>query len=510
LTVIDTPGIQSYIFGSNRLRENIGASELVRRVTTLWPLELLQQAGDANVRGGKIEDGLHIEDGALAAEVIYLGGGNALILFRERARAVQFVTALSRRVVEEAPGLELAVAHTEVAWEQLAAGVDAAMKTLARVKNSRQSSAPLLGLSVTAACESTGLVATTLARHQGGAYPVSDAVRAKLAWAEEAENRLRGIFSEDFHRTGYQFPRDFEEFGRKGEMSYIAVVHADGNGMGQFFRQIGQKHLTNAREYIQAVRAASRAVERASQKALRQLGDALLAPMLEDKNKFRPLVFGGDDVTFVCDGRLGLTLAALYLEAFEAATGAEPVLGELHACAGVAVVKTHYPFARAYGLSEALAKSSKSYVRGCVKKGEQDFSALDWHFATSGLLGSLEELRKREYWVRAGHLAMRPLRLRAARGEWQTWPAFTGVVEEFKKREKEQRNKIIALREALREGPAAVKKYRQDFTFALPVLDASLHDLQETGWHGDRCGYFDAIEALDFYTPLTGDEDGNL
>ena len=34
LTVIDTPGIQPYIFGSNRLLESIGASELVRCATT--------------------------------------------------------------------------------------------------------------------------------------------------------------------------------------------------------------------------------------------------------------------------------------------------------------------------------------------------------------------------------------------------------------------------------------------------------------------------------------------
>lgn len=515
LTVIDTPGIQPYIFGSNRLLESIGASELVQRATTLWPLELLGQAGDTNVRDGEIDNALHIEDGKLDAEIIYSGGGNALILFCKRERAVEFVIKLSQRVLEEAPGLELVVAHTEVEWEHLPAGLDNAMKALARVKNSRQPSAPLLGLGVTVACESTGLVATDVAPKDG--YPISDAVRAKLAMANEAENRLKDVFSADFLRENDRFPRNFEDFGTKGQMSYLAVVHADGNGMGKFFRDIGAKHSA-PREYIDALRAASDAVKRASRQALNQLGGALLRPDLRDKHKipfpkgyvpFRPLVFGGDDVTFVCDGRLGLTLAAAYLEAFEAATQAEPALGKdgLRACAGIAVVKTHYPFARAYALSEELAKNAKKYVR----KTNTDFSALDWHFAASGLSGSLDTIRKREYLSQKDkHLEVRPLRLRPAGREWRTWPGFVNVVREFKKQAEGSHNKVIALREVLREGPEAVIKYCHDFAYELPVLDATNESLQKTGWHGDHCGYSDAIEALDFYTSLTGDDDGNL
>lgn len=41
VTVLDTGGIQPFIFGSNVLRENIGASELVHRATRLWAFEVL-------------------------------------------------------------------------------------------------------------------------------------------------------------------------------------------------------------------------------------------------------------------------------------------------------------------------------------------------------------------------------------------------------------------------------------------------------------------------------------
>jgi hypothetical protein len=520
--VLDTPGIQRYIFGSNRLRENIGASELVRRASSLWPLEILYQTGTSNIRDPvkcDLDNSKNIEDSSLTAEVIYVGGGNTAVLFREPKYAVQFVTHLSRKLLEEAPGLDLAVAHVSVdlGEDHLGQKVNEAMRRLAQNRRTRRPSVPLLGLGVTAACQSTGLVATTTNAEHGKpegeeTYPISSEVAAKLEMLDEAMSRLHTLLPE-IKDAGYDIPTRFDEFGRsEAEMSYIAVVHADGNGMAQFFRDIACKPLS-PREYIREVRATSRSVEEASQAALRQVGTALLeavesgedkspriggvVPIQGGKLPFRPIVFGGDDLTFVCDGRLGLTLAARYLQAFEEKT--HEVDLNLHACAGVAVVKVHYPFARAYQLSEALAGSAKRYVRDNTP---DDFSALDWHFAAGGLLGSLDEIRTREYQVSEGKLTMRPLRLQEQRPEWRTWPRFIRVVEEFTEGWANRRNKVIALREALRQGTDAVRRFLTAYGEKLPTLDESVGSLQKTGWSGHICGYFDAIEALDFYVPL--------
>ena len=43
VTIIDTSGIQDYIFSSNRLRENIGASQLVSEVCNQWLKTILLQ-----------------------------------------------------------------------------------------------------------------------------------------------------------------------------------------------------------------------------------------------------------------------------------------------------------------------------------------------------------------------------------------------------------------------------------------------------------------------------------
>ncbi len=534
LTVLDTPGIQSYIFGSNRLRENIGASELVRRATEVWPLALLKDKGRSNVAepnasdpAQRLDGHLRIEDGELDAEVVYIGGGNTVLLFRDKSTAQAFVSRLSRKIIETVPGLRLVAAHVTVNWEEddLGARVDAAMTRLAQRKQAHPAGTPLLGLSVTAEGRSTGLVATTTnAEHDTsheGTFPISDAVAGKLEAVEEANRRLRDFRPDDVQRANLDFPLNFDHFGRSaGEMSYLAVVHADGNEMGRFFRHIRQQAQT-PREYIEKVREASILVEQAASAALKRLITDLAGAVEYDAERhtdtirqefalhenylpFRPLVFGGDDVTFVCDGRLGLTLAARYLEAFEEETQNRKL--NLYACAGIAVVKSHYPFARAYDLSQALTGQAKRYARD---QANGDLSALNWHFATGGLLGNLQEIRKREYTVPAGTLTMRPLPLHAT--GWQSWPAFTSVVETLKEAPewKGHHNKVIALREILRQGPEATRIFLKELGETLPPLGREQEDktLQRTGWIGENgaatCGYFDAIEALEYYIPLS-------
>jgi hypothetical protein len=566
LTLLDTTGIQSYIFGSNVLRENIGASELVRRATRLWPFELIRQKKWTNVKAGQLQgdldeldDTLQIEKHSLDAEVIYAGGGNCAILFAPHNDPKEFVTSLSRQVLSEAAGLELMVAHVKVNWEEdaLAEKVKEALDLLDKQKLARRISTPLLGVGTTVACRSTGLPAVgtdadepNLKAAKAPARTLSANILAKRRALKEANQRLEKLLPQ-FRGNGLTIPYELDNFGRtSGEISYIAVVHADGNGMGkriEALRQDFQDPQKN-RSYIQTMRDFSRAVEGAAKEALNELGDLLLChrqrnedtlidtlkgiTQQEDGTKseigqiefsrdqesshvyipFRPLVFGGDDLTFVTDGRLGLALTAAYLNAFETAIAeqvekkqhVEKYIRGLQACAGVAVVKAHYPFSRAYELSEELCGHAK-------EESKREYSALDWHFAASGLFGQVKQIRERQYNTVDGQLEIRPISLHRPlylEQPWRSWPAFAQVVKTFLLDEawRDKRNKVIALRQALRDGPKAVEQFRVAYQLdELPMLDSNFSALQTTGWDGaGRCGYFDAIEALDFFLPLEG------
>lgn len=533
VTVIDTVGIQPYIFSSNRLRENIGASYLVERLGKEWLEESLKQVfGDqSRFHFPKSEEDFQQpsridQEEQLQAEVVYTAGGNSVLLFQEKQDAIKVLKELSWRLLNEAPGLNIAAAHQTFDWDDqgtLKATLDNLIQTeIEQCKNARQPSIPLLGLGVTASCMSTQLPAIGMSdpNDEERSYRISREVFYKIRASNQANIGLQQLFK-DIVPEHCDFPMRFDHLGRThNESSYVAVIHADGNNVGQRFKEWG-KGLDNP-AYVQAIRELSWSVQQAGIRALKAvLGKIVHAikgktlylldssgkasqeiPLkLSEEGKiylpFRPLVYGGDDVTFVCDGRLGIALAALYLEEFEKQK--DPKNDNFYACAGVSIAKAHYPFVRSYELSNQLCKSAKKLVRSHDKQA----SAIDWHLAASGLIGSLEEIRQREYHVAEGKLHLRPLWLEPEHDDSQNWQSFRKVAMEFNNPEKWSRNKVMALREELRQGANATRNFLQLYRLGkLPELSTNVMRLSETGWNGDVCGYFDAIEAMEFYAPL--------
>ncbi|MGB3266171.1 MAG: hypothetical protein WBA89_19690 [Microcoleus sp.] len=542
VTVLDTTGIQPYIFGSNRLRENIGASYLVSQATDDWARNALntlkakinQEIYAFDPEQNQPEAKPRIEDDGLAAELVYAGGGNTILLFSDRQYAVQFTQILSKRILEEAPGINLVAVHQEFDWDSqsLYHVVQNLMKNdLDSKKRSRIPSAPLLGLGVTATCRTTQLIAVKMSDpfENDEPYLISTEIDAKLKVVSKANDKLQKMFASAL--GSYEFPLRTDKMGRsEGDSSYVAVVHADGNGLGKRFQNFGKDKCN--RDYIIAMRKLSHSVNQAGINALIKVikilvksievdtdGKRKVKGKFEIKNNylpFRPLVYGGDDVTFVCDGRLGLELAAMYLEALEN----EPIAdGKIKACAGICVVKTHYPFARAYQLSEDLCRKAKSFVKDEKKLGKEDFSALDWHLAASGLSGSISEIRDREYKVPAGSLSMRPISLKKEIDrDWRTWQAFTKVVKHLNEDEdwKGRHNKVIALRDVLRQGIEATQKFLKNYRIkdeqlpTFPESSGGSENLAKDGWLDRVCGYFDAIEAMEFYISLREESDADL
>ncbi|EAW36941.1 hypothetical protein [Lyngbya sp. PCC 8106] len=564
VTVLDTTGIQDYVFGSNRLRENIGASYLVSQTTKEWAETALQDLGKELNQKVHIptRDSLHqiyIGNENVAAEIVYAGGGNTVLLFANFEYAKCFTKILTKRILQEAPGLNIVVVHNkefEFHKGEFKKTLNQLLeKDLAKKKRERVASAPLLGLGVTAACQSTQLPAVNNSEGYVDAdeediYLISRESEAKLKAVPNANQRLIEKFAGTFNSDIYEFPYRTDYLGRsEGESSYVAIVHADGNGMGNRFQKCGEGKSDE--EAIVEMRKLSFSVEDAGINALKKVLEIIYASIengeitgkignfnLKKSKKgkyylpFRPLVYGGDDVIFVCEGRLGLELATIYLREFEKQQDIEGQPLNLTARAGICIVKTHYPFARAYQIVEELYGTAKKFIReervrlGLDEDGNYYCSTLDWHFAASGLMGSLGEIRQREYEVSAGKLTMRPIRLKehdSDDDQWRTWANFINVVQYFNgyfddiegnEPWKDRRNKIIALREILRQGAYKTEQFMKAYGIKQLPPFLQVHNLQEQGWciQGEQyyCGYFDAIEAMDFYIGLKGDNNEHL
>lgn len=533
LTICDTKQVQSYIFNSNRLAENVGASYLVAQATSAWIAEALPERH--NVRdNGRLDDSLKIENG-LCAELIYCGGGNALILFEDEDSSKQFARNLSRKVIEHAPGLEILIQSVPFKKEEsLSEKLDLLFSKLKKASHFRTHSSPLPALAVTASSNTTGK--PTVRSESTGL--VDAEVAAKTFAAQSSERWL--LERVPISDSDFCYPRDLDMLGRTtGDFSYIAIIHADGDSIGTRLKEL-QHSFTAPSEYRQlicALREFSRVLDSATRSALSSAVDAVAScvksiesgsypiPRTIPKPDFgkdssgrtflplRPLIVGGDDVTVVCDARFAHSFCTLLMREFENQTKDLPDgKGKATLSAGIAIVKSHYPFARAYLLSEELLKSSKK-VR---KKLGIEASYLDWALIQSGLIETLDQMRDRELSVTEGKLYCRPVNLSdAGTADVRSWEFIHTCVLEFQSDDwLLRRNKLKALRDALRAGRTAVKEFRDDFlqTQKLPDVDKSKQDLCESGWHrdvcghGDVCGYFDPLEMVDFYLPFESRE----
>ena len=454
LLLVEVCGIQDYVFSSNHLAQNLGASALVEQVCGPWLESALKELKLTSNFVWETANGAQYQTLSRPhwnAEIINTGSGNAALLLENQNLARQIVALLSKKVINKARGLRLAAIHQEFDWEQdvFSSIHQQARAALARQKDMDYWNLPTPGVSVTAKCAYTGqpavgwhndpeVVGEDAAKRirNRGETPrrISREVAHKISAETAGRNRLHALFpavKEDF---GMEFVYDFDDFGVSGESSYLAVIHIDGNRMGDRFKSLQVRFplAKDNREYVNQVRNLSTSIQLKARVAMRRTVEKLFAslnnnkfgnvvPIPTQQNKtpmlpFRPLIFGGDDATFVCEGRLGLSLAGFYVNELGFGKVGEKditllestVLGEnikfihdgmlsdgkpLYARAGVAVVKNHYPFSRAYDLSIQLCASARKSIDSLIVSNEKDVCTLDWHIARSGAILPLGDLR---------------------------------------------------------------------------------------------------------------------
>lgn len=407
LVLIATSANQSYIFASNRLREAVGASELVRLSTTIWVHEAITASGPG--RADVVQE-------SSGATLLVMDGG------ADRARRV--VSELTRRAMRDAPGLDVAGAWVPIDGPvPTPTNIDAVFQAHGDMIARRVST---LGryqrLPGAAACASTDRPATTwrsnAARAPDSGAPQDDDEKPRPVSAEVIA-KWRNRWDAD-RRMGTQAGVrlvDIDNFFDQVER--VAVIHADGNGLGAVFRQAAERLGSTDK-----IRELSKQVQDAADQALRHAATELRERVRgTDKSERRcplvPLIVGGDDLTVLVDGRFAVAFVRDYLERFGERTSTELVKTAsgrecLTASAGIAIVTPHFPFSAAYGLAEELCASAKVPTRN-----NPAIHAVDVHIQLDSLACGLESIRDR-YQANGAVLHERPFLLPAP---GQTLPA---------------------------------------------------------------------------------------
>ncbi len=495
--VINVVSIQKYLFGSNKLKESQGASYLIKHIYD-EPLqtaigEIFTDPIDFQAWREKPSQS-YIAAGKVPFEIGYKGGGNALLFFSDEKKLQEFVSKWTTKLLKTAPGVVTAVACNSIDSNHFKESMKELFKKLRENKYKHIPAVIIPRHGITAECSHTGYAVETYNKKEHD-Y-LSSVANATVNVSEDALDNFRSIF-EDILGNEFTFTNNLEMLGQsKGKDNFIAIVHIDGNDMG--YRFSNAHSIESLRTLVLEVERAAIGSFEAMLAAIKSQIDALGLKKNYDKKKRRilpltPIIVGGDDITFVCDGRLGVYLAKLFIDSFETfkVNEKEP----LSACAGIAVIKTKYPFYRGYMLAEELCKKAKD-----VRRRKKDTASwLDFHISYGGISGTLKEIRESQYNVDQGNLLYRPYKTGSSNGEA---PSLEQMIESSRELKKFPNTRINELRSVLSQNENVSKIFVDKLKARgekLPEVPGIQH--HKTLFQDSRAPYLDMIELMMFTFP---------
>lgn len=447
LTILEVSQKQAYIFASNKLQDNITNSAVIAWVMS--PEYFEQKAENAGLFNSK-------------DNLVYSGGGHTILEFATGEQAKEFTRKITTTIRKEYPGIEV-FAKTLEYDENKNAGenLKALTAALERKKALREAAFHQGSFGV----EKVDLVTLT---------PVAAEQPETVGKMPEAEQRTDDALSA--REYGYEMVRKFDELGgSKGKSNFIAVVHIDGNAMGKRVENLYQKNRDASwEEYKGKLKRFSDSIDRDFKEAYKEmvqtvaqnLGNGKLDALDISGKRFpvRRIITAGDDICFVCEGRIGLECAAVFIQALTKKVNAED--GESYAaCAGVAIVHQKYPFYRAYELAEQLCSSAKRFGVSINRDLGGEVSSIDWHLEFGEMKDSLEKIREAYKTADGKYLELRPYIVCAPKEVIQAEPYrryenFKKLIKRIQENELSySRARLKELRTVLKQGEVATKHY---------------------------------------------------
>lgn len=418
IALYDTMSIQTFIYNSNKLRDNKGASLLVEDCFQKYLLKaidhVIEEKNTIRLQWKEqLKPADFTSDSSVACEVIYIGGGNALLYFKDVELYKAINTEFSRLLLAHIPGITVISAY-EAIDETTDFGklMDTLFKKLQFKKQETRGMMTAPAMSITRTCSYTHKPATSLDNDDRW---ISEELEQKRKRVQESKTVLTAIGEKAKYQIQKELYAEVEDMaGEKGEQ-WIATVHIDGNSMGNHVNAVlKNKNLIVGTETI---RKFSFGIQNVYEKAYENMLESCKKLMKDSKDfrlskkykeavPFRKIYSAGDDVTFVCYGPLAIKAAELYLNEIQKC---EIEGRKLSACAGIAYAKPGYPFSKAYAIAEQCCKNAKYKARD---KKNTDGCYIDFQIIRGGL-DDLNALRSNDYYMpsedgRQYNLLLRP------------------------------------------------------------------------------------------------------
>ncbi|MGL5562574.1 MAG: Cas10/Cmr2 second palm domain-containing protein [Tannerellaceae bacterium] len=369
-------GIQSFIFETNELKDIVGASHIINDICKSF--HVFAQNKGSNI---------------MAA------AGNIKHIFNSKEDCEYIVKNFQKKIITEAPGITISqavVSYTDN-FEQAVNKLEIRL----RAQRNKPARSTTIGLIGTKRNPRTGLPASI--SYKGENLDIGSYI--KKTKRDDAHTHLNKSF------FGLEIASDLlalDITSMTDKNDWIAIIHADGNGLGKIVSTIGNSADKLKDFSLLLEKATQEAAQSAYQETTQNHKTEAWGTL--KKYPFRPIVLGGDDLTLICRADLAIEFTNSFLRNFEAKTHkylskfiSEAGIGnKLTACAGIAFIKSSYPFYYGYGLDESLcsqakndAKESKRLVKGIAK------SCLMFHKVQDSFVEDYKRIIQRELTTKA-------------------------------------------------------------------------------------------------------------
>ncbi len=378
--IYDCRSKQEYIYRTNKIREISGASILLSKVYDMFFDEAAKYG--ISIRNSWKDDlskGIRFDpkifaDSSYDGEVIYIGGGNLNIIYKDMETYLRANRVFSKMLLEKTYSVSIIAACTETTDDFNSDRKKLYEKKFIE-KNQGTFSLPCSVLPITLVDRNTF-------------QPVCEKkyIRGELKERTLEARHKRDAYHLYFDGTDKSHTEDLDSIvSEKGKNSMLAVIYIDGNDMGSKIREC-TKGKNSYPECVDALRQFSLNTDRIFvEKPL-----AAIQTMLNDKgeSKYRKIIGGGDEITIICRAEDALDIVEEYFRVLGDSEALAPGIPNA-SCAGIALFHNHAPFASVYDIAESCCESGKKATR----KFGSTISYVDFHYCHSGITNDLEVIR---------------------------------------------------------------------------------------------------------------------
>ena len=429
LAMYDVRGKQEYIFKTNKLKEIVGGSCIIRDCFK----EYLFPSAEEYMRRKAKKEGIPLSDDAVcgiynyndsekepeyiseinkgkefsqkafermmqdekcaaryAGEVVYEGGGNVFVLYKDKETCIEINKIFTRKLLKELYTLKVLCTYIELE-NGLVNFIEDRKKLYEKHRISEAEESVICPVNTLPFVQVDEITSLPLTKYnENTRKKVSTEAEAKLAKHLDVYNEKYG-------------EKDLDKLvTRKGEESLLAVVYIDGNNMGAKVQNV----LGTETSYDQCVKKLRETSEFIQKNYVEdRIKD--IDQMLEEKEKKgkkkagkRLVVFAGDEINLICNARDAYDIAKTYLKGLHQVSwkdSTEPC----SACAGIAIFHSHAPYAQAYKIAEECCESGKTRMKKLEKAREKEGKSkevcyIDVHYCQKGIGMSLDDIREKE------------------------------------------------------------------------------------------------------------------